>query len=137
MGFAKPINANASATNHLKLTEGEGLCCPDQTKSDYTVTVDTDGTTVVAVNVTDGATTSTVALAGAPINWALAANNLALKDAIEKVATDKGYIAREGGIEFSRDGTDLTITIKDSTLVWNWIGTATSDENDFTATVVE
>jgi hypothetical protein len=138
MAIGKPINSNASANNHLKLMEGEGLCCDETAvKTDYAVTVDTDTNgTAAAVNVTSGSTTSTVALTGAPIDWSDAANDTDLKDAIEKVATDLGYIAHTGGIEFSRSGNDLTIEVKDSTLVFNWIGTVSTNQNNFTGTAV-
>lgn len=133
--LGKPINPNASATNALKLTEGNGICCDDTaTKADYisaTIDTSTDGD-VSAVNVTDGETTSTVTLDGAAIDWTDSANDLALIDAIEKVATDKGYIAMNGGIELERGTDTLIVTIRESTLKFNWIGTTTSAERAFT-----
>ena len=133
--IAKPINSAASSTNHLKLTDGNNLCCGDADRNHYTTaTIDTSSdASVLSVNVTDGASTSTVALDGGPISWDSAANDEALIAALGKVATDLGYQWFNGGIELTRDGADLTILIKDSVLVWNWIGEASTGEVAFTA----
>jgi len=134
--IAKPINSSASSTNHLKLTEGNNLCCGDADRYHYTsavIATGTDGTTL-SVNVTDGTTTSTVALTGGPIDWNDPTNDDALIQAIGEVATDLNYEWLGGDIELIRDVDDLTILIKDSTLVWNWIGEATTGEVAFTQT---
>jgi hypothetical protein len=138
MAFVKKLNSAAGENSILVMNDGAGLCCGDVARSDYaTAAIDVSASDVVAVNVTQpGSAAQTVTLDGQPIDWSDAANDAALKAAIGKVATDLGWSWFDGGVELLRAGDNLTITIRDSTLAFNWIGTATSDENAFTATAV-
>lgn len=139
----RPKNSSASAGSILVMGDGAGLCCGDADRNDYsTAELDTSGapnTTVSNVNVTvPGGATSTVALDGAPLDWADPANDEAIMAALGKVATDLGFQWMDGGIELNRGATDtdLTVVIRDSVLVWNWIGTTSTAENAATATAV-
>lgn len=136
--IAKRKSTLANANNHLAITEGADICCGDNTLSDYaTAAADVSASDVVAVNVTvPGGSAATVSLDGQPIDWSSADNDQALIQAIGKVAVDLGYEWMKGGIELERSGNNLTVKVKDSALVWNWIGTASSDEKAFTATLV-
>ena len=134
--IAKNLSTIANANNHIALTDGAGLCCGDQDRHDYTTAeLDITGTTVedVGVQIPGGSVVSTD-LDGDPIDWTDTANDNALIEALGKVATDLGYEWFGGGIELNRGAadTDLTIVVRDSTLIFAWIGTDTTDENAFT-----
>lgn len=134
--ISKKISSIANTNNYLALTDGAGLCCGDQDRHDYeTAELDVTGTTVadIGIQIPGGAVVSTD-LDGAAIDWTDPANDNALIEAIGKAATDAGYLWNDGGIELVRGATDndLTVKIKDSTLIFAWIGTDTSDENAFT-----
>ena len=133
--IGKAKNPGASENNILKLTDGNNLCCGDDPRFHYLSAVSdvTSATTISAVNVTDpGGSAATIALAGAPIDWADSANDEALIQAIGKVVTDKGYIWMGGGISIERSADDIQIRVQDSVLEWNWAGTASSNEAAFT-----
>lgn len=135
MAIIKRISPLGQDTNHLAMTDGNGLCCDDATRADYeTANGDAAANALANVNVTvPGGVAQTIAIPGA-LDWADAANDEAVIAAIGKVATDLGYEWFDGGIELTHDGDDLIVTIRDSTLVWNWIGTTTTDEQAFVAT---
>lgn len=134
----KPLNSSAHSGSFLQVGDGADLCCGNNKRFDYSVTVDTN-TNGTASNIRiqePGQTAATVALDGAPIDWSDSANDGALKAAIGKAATDAGYKWLGGGITLSRDGDNLTIKIMDSTLIFVWIGTTTTNENAITGTEV-
>lgn len=138
MAILKTKSTIANPKNILTLTDGADLCCGDNARNDYTTAeFDSTANTVVSVNVTvPGGSAATVALDGGPYDWSDTANDAAIIADIGKVATDLGFEWFEGGIELLRGATDddLTVRIKDSTLIFNWIGTTTTEENAFTET---
>ena len=138
MAILKQKNSSAVADSVLVVTDGADLCCGDNARNDYqTAEIDVTGTTLTNINTTvPGGSAATAALTGAPLDWTDPANDEAIIEAIGEVATDLGFNWFDGGIKLIRGATDddLTIRIQDSTLIFNWIGTTTTDENAFVET---
>lgn len=137
--IAKRISPIANANNLLAVTDGNRICADDAARLDYQsasfdlTNAAEDGLNAVNVTV-PGGSAATVALTGAEIALDDATLDDQIIEAIGEVATDLGYEWFEGGIEIDRTTTDVVvITIRDSSLVWNWIGTASTAEKAFTS----
>lgn len=132
-------NSSANADNHLVISDDLGLCCGDDYSKDYkSADIDISGSsTVAAVNLTkSGGSAQTITLnGGTPIDWTDEDNDDTIVEALETAINSlDGCFLLDGGIEFDRSTADvLVIWIRDSGLVFNWIGTASSGENAFTA----
>ena len=133
-------NQNASSGSILVMNEGAELCCGDVKRYDFvTAEFDSTANNVTHVNVTvQGGSAQTIALTGGlDLSTTSAANNELLRQYMAKVATDLGFIHMDGGIDLERNpaNADLVkVRVKDSTLIWNWIGIASTFENAFVQT---
>lgn len=128
-----------SDNNHLVISDDLELCCGDAASRDYTsAEIDISSPdTVAAVNLNKpGGSAQTITLnGGTPINWVSAANDDTLREALEAAVNSlDGCHVFDGGFEIDRSTADvLVIRIRESALVFNWIGTASSGENAFTS----
>lgn len=124
-----------TGTSHHLINEGIDLCCGDDVDNlTYrTANLTLGSTTVDNVSVTvPGGSPQTINLDGSALDWTLAANDAELKRRLEKAATDLGFQVFGNCFTFARSAAGrLQITIADSTLIWNWIGTTSTGENAF------
>lgn len=138
--IAKKLSSIANDNNIIALTNGAGLCCEDAKLYDYaTAEFDITGTTVADIGLQEpGGAVQSIDLDGPAIDWTDTANDNTLIEAIGKAVTDLGWEWFDGGIELVRGATDndLTVKIKDSALIFSWIGTDTSAEEAFVGTLV-
>lgn len=131
----------ANSANILRITDNLDVCCNGATVNNYaTANFDSTLADLEEINIqAPGGSAQTVAIDGAPLDWGDSANDATVIAAIGKAAEDAGYNWFGGGIELDRSagGNNLSVVVKESTLIFNWIGKNTTSERAFVATEVK
>lgn len=125
MAIKKRLSSLANENNLLILGDDLKLNDGDVISKDYQSAVvdhSTNGT-VDRINVTPrGGSAQDLVFAGGAVDWTDAANDDALRAAIETAVGTIDYIAIDGGIEIARaDANSIQVTIRNSSLVFNYI----------------